>query len=44
VNGNNFRTGSSVLRGALQLRDKPVTRGSGKQKITLLADIQLAPV
>jgi Anti-sigma-K factor rskA/Sigma-70, region 4 len=44
VNGNNFRTGTSVLRGALQLRDKPVTRGTGKQKITLLADIQLAPV
>jgi hypothetical protein len=44
VNGNNFRTGRSVLRGALQLRDKPVTRGTGKQKITLLADIQLAPV
>jgi Anti-sigma-K factor rskA/Sigma-70, region 4 len=44
VNGNDFRTGTSVLRGALQLRDKPVTRGTGKQKITLLADIQLAPV
>jgi Anti-sigma-K factor rskA/Sigma-70, region 4 len=44
VNGDNFRTGESVLRGALQLRDKPVTRGSGKQRITLLADIQLAPV
>jgi Sigma-70, region 4 len=44
VNGNKFRTGRSVLRGALQLRDKPVTRGTGKKKITLLADIQLAPV
>jgi Sigma-70, region 4 len=44
VNGNQFRTGRSVLRGALQLRDKPVTRGTGKKKITLLADIQLAPV
>ncbi|HEY6776627.1 MAG TPA: anti-sigma factor [Thermoleophilaceae bacterium] len=44
VNGNNFRTGKSVLRGALQLRDKPVTRGTGKKRITLLADIQLAPV
>jgi len=44
VNGNKFRTGRSVLRGALQLRDKPVTRGTGNKKITLLADIQLAPV
>jgi hypothetical protein len=44
VNGNKFRTGRSVLRGALQLRDKPVTRGTGSKQITLLADIQLAPV
>jgi hypothetical protein len=44
VNGNEFRTGRSVLRGALRLRDKPVSRGSGSKKITLLADIQLAPV
>jgi hypothetical protein len=44
VNGNKFRTGRSVLRGALRLRDKPVTRGTGRQRITLLADIQLAPV
>jgi Anti-sigma-K factor rskA/Sigma-70, region 4 len=44
VNGNKFRTGKSVLRGALQLRDKPVTRGTGNKRITLLADIQLAPV
>jgi hypothetical protein len=43
VNGNNFRTGESVLRGTLQLRNKPVTRGTGKERITLLADIQLAP-
>jgi Sigma-70, region 4 len=44
VSGNNFRTGESVLRGLLELRDKPVTRGSGKQRITLLADIQLLPL
>jgi hypothetical protein len=44
VNGNKFRTGESVLRGALELRAKPVTRGTGEKKITLLADIQLAPV
>jgi hypothetical protein len=41
VNGNSFRTGQSVLRGQLKLRDKPVTRGTGKSRITLLADIQL---
>jgi Sigma-70, region 4 len=44
VSGNDFRTGESVLRGLLKLRDKPVTRGSGKQRITLLADIQLLPL
>jgi Anti-sigma-K factor rskA/Sigma-70, region 4 len=44
VNGNKFSTGKSVLRGALQLRSKPVSRGTGKKRITLLADIQLAPV
>jgi Sigma-70, region 4 len=44
VSGNSFRTGQSVLRGPLRLRDKPVTRGSGEQRITLLADIQLEPL
>jgi hypothetical protein len=44
VNGQNFRTGESVLRGLLELRDKPVTRGTGKNRITLLADIQLLPL
>jgi hypothetical protein len=37
----NFKTGPSVLRGLLELRDRPVTRGTGNQRITLLADIRL---
>lgn len=40
----NFKTGPSVMRGLLELREKPVTRGSGKQKVTLLADIRLRPL
>jgi hypothetical protein len=39
-----FRTGPSVLRGLLELRDRPVTRGTGNQRITLLADIRLLPL
>ncbi len=33
-----------MLRGLLELRDKPVTRGTGSQRITLLADIRLLPL
>jgi Anti-sigma-K factor rskA/Sigma-70, region 4 len=43
VTGDSFRTGQSVLRGGLRLRERPITRGTGKNSITLLADIQLAP-
>jgi hypothetical protein len=43
VNGNDFRTGRSVLRGLLRLRDRPITRGSGQERITLLGQIQLVP-
>jgi len=39
-----FKTGPSVLRGLLELRKKPVTRGSGQKKVTLLADIRLRPL
>jgi hypothetical protein len=39
-----FKTGASVLRGLLELRDKPVTRGRGKNQITLLADIRMLPL
>jgi hypothetical protein len=44
VNGQSFRTGDSVLRGLLELRDRPVTRGTGNRRITLLADIPLLPL
>jgi Anti-sigma-K factor rskA/Sigma-70, region 4 len=44
VDGQNLRTGRSVLRGLLQLREKPVTRGTGKRQITLLGQIQLLPL
>jgi hypothetical protein len=39
-----FENGPSVLRGLLELRDKPVTRGSGKKRVTLLGDIQMLPL
>jgi hypothetical protein len=44
VDGQNLRTGRSVLRGLLQLTDKPVTRGTGKNRITLLGQIELLPL
>jgi Anti-sigma-K factor rskA len=39
-----FKAGLSVLRGLLELRDRPVTRGTGNQRITLQADIRLLPL
>jgi hypothetical protein len=39
-----FEPGPSVLRGLLELRDKPVTRGAGQNRVTLLADIRLLPL
>ncbi|MBD0280944.1 MAG: hypothetical protein ICV69_01935 [Thermoleophilaceae bacterium] len=44
VNGQSLRTGRSVLRGLLRVRDKPIIRGSGKNRITLIADIPLLPL
>jgi hypothetical protein len=44
VNGQRLRTGESVLRGLLRLRDRPVSQGSGENRVTLLADIQLLPL
>jgi len=44
VSGQSFRTGKSVLRGLLRLRDRPVVQGSGKNRVTLLADIELLPL
>lgn len=43
-NRQSFQTGPSVLRGLLELRAKPVTRGKGEQKISVLADIRLRPL
>ena len=43
-NEQRFKTGPSVMRGLLELRDKPVTRGEGKQQVTLLAEIPLRPL
>jgi hypothetical protein len=39
-----FEQGPSVLRGLLELREKPVTRGQGSQRTTLLASIPLRPL
>jgi Sigma-70, region 4 len=43
-NNQSFKTGPSALRGLLELRDKPVTRGQGKTRITLLGEIRLLPL
>jgi hypothetical protein len=39
-----FENGASVLRGLLELRDRPVTRGSGANRVTLLGDIRMLPL
>ncbi len=39
-----FEDGPTVLRGLVELRDKPVSRGSGNQRITLLGDIRMLPL
>ena len=39
-----FETGPSVLRGLLELRDKPVTQGKGENRISLLGEIRLQPL
>jgi hypothetical protein len=39
-----FETGPSVLRGLLELRDKPITRGEGKNRISLLGEIRMRPL
>jgi hypothetical protein len=43
-NSRNVKNGSSVLRGALKLADKPVETGTGKNKATVLAQISLLPL
>jgi anti-sigma-K factor RskA len=39
-----FSTGPSVLRGLLELRENPVTRGRGENRITLLGEVPLLPL
>ena len=41
ANQHSFQSGPSVLRGLLELRDKPVTRGTGNKRVSLLAEIRL---
>ncbi|HEY7453772.1 MAG TPA: sigma factor-like helix-turn-helix DNA-binding protein [Thermoleophilaceae bacterium] len=44
VKGEQVDTGASVLRGLLKLRDKPITRGTGKNKATLVGQVELLPL
>ena len=39
-----FEDGPTVLRGLVELRDKPVSRGSGNRRITLLGEIPMLPL
>jgi hypothetical protein len=39
-----FVDGPTVLRGLLELRENPVTRGSGNRRITLLGEIRMLPL
>jgi Sigma-70, region 4 len=39
-----FEDGPTVLRGLIELRDRPVSRGRGNQRITLLGDIRMLPL
>jgi Sigma-70, region 4 len=39
-----FEDGPTVLRGLIELRDRPVSRGQGDQRVTLLGDIRMLPL
>jgi hypothetical protein len=39
-----FENGPVVLRGLLELRDRPITRGSGSNRVTVLGDIRMQPL
>jgi hypothetical protein len=39
-----FEGGPVVLRGLLELRDDPITRGSGNARVTLLGEIRMLPL
>jgi hypothetical protein len=41
---NSVRTGESVLRGLLQVSQNPVTQGTGRDRITVIANIRLVPL
>jgi hypothetical protein len=43
-NDQQVKTGSSVLRGLLELAKEPIETGTGKQKATVLANITLLPL
>ena len=44
VQGEQASPGNSVMRGQLKLLDKPVTRGTGKNRATLLGQVELVPL
>ena len=39
-----FEDGPTVLRGLVELRDKPITRGTGDNQVTLLGEIRMLPL
>jgi Sigma-70, region 4 len=39
-----FEDGPTVLRGLIELRKKPISQGSGQQRVTLLGQIRLRPL
>ncbi len=39
-----FEEGPTVLRGLIELRDKPITRGTGDNQVTLLGEIRMLPL
>jgi Sigma-70, region 4 len=39
-----FEDGPTVLRGLLELRERPITRGTGQNQITLLGEIRMLPL
>jgi Sigma-70, region 4 len=39
-----FEEGPTVLRGLLELRERPITRGTGENRITLLGEIRMLPL
>ena len=39
-----FEDGPTVLRGLIELRDRPITRGTGQNRITLLGEIRMLPL